>query len=374
MFVFSPIAFYMSNAIMSDLLFTVMIYFMLAALFYLMKKQSWIALVIFLLSLYFALHIRYSAMMFPVIFIVCFFLIKGKIRWIGICGIVIVTFLFYNQVKNDMRKTIGFAQFSTGFDGWQLANNAIHIIPYIDLKPEQIADPELASVHSFVVVSKNVIYEKTRQGQVASASFMWINDQPLKQYLFTYMQHTRQPYSVSWIRLGSTTYKKYGQYLIKKYPLKFLRYYYYPNAKSIFYTDSKEIIGYYNPINVDDIFQWYNIPKDAEIEAKHPIYEDFVAEASASSYMFLWAFIFILGIISFIKRKELLWHDSIQKQIFWIIVITGMIYYGATVFASPVSLRFWIPVNAVIFGLMYILANRLLEARIKKKEKTTDYN
>jgi len=366
MFVFSPIAFYMSNAIMSDLLFTVMIYFMLAALFYLIKRQSWIAMAVLLLTLYFALHIRYSAMMFPVIFIGCFFLIKGKTRWIGIVGIVAVSFIFYNQVKTDMRNTTGFDQFSTGFDGWQLANNAMHIVPFIDLKPEQIANPELGSVHSFVVAQKDVIYKKTHQGEGVTASFMWINDEPLKQYLYAYIQYTQQPFPTSWIYLGSNTYKDYGEYLIKKYPGKFIRYYYYPNAKNIFYTASKEIIGNYTPLAADDILQWYNIPKGTDLNAKRTIYQDFVAEASAASYLVLWPVIFILGIVSFINRKKLLWHNAVQKQVLWMIVITGLVYYGATVFASPVSLRFWIPVNAIIFSLMYILANRLVEGRKKK--------
>ncbi|NDV79999.1 hypothetical protein [Dysgonomonas sp. 511] len=361
-FVFSPISFYMSNAIMSDMLFAIMIYFMLAALFYLIKaKNSWVALGVLLLALYFCLQIRYLAIIFPVMFIACFFLLKGKMRWIGIAGIMVVTFAFYNQVKSDMKKTTGFNQFSTGFDGWQLANNAMHIIPYIDLKPERIANNELAGLHSFVVVQKDAISERTKQGADVSASFMWINDLPLKQYLFAYIQHTKQPYPIAWVRLGNTTYKDYGQYLIKRYPLEFVRYYYLPNARSIFYTTSKEIIGGYTPINVDDIFEWYKIPKETAMDAKYDIYKDFLAEASSVSYLILWPLIFVLGIFSFLKRKKLVWFDQAQKQIFWIIIITALFYYGATVFASPVSLRFWLPMNAIIFSLVYIMSNRLFE-------------
>lgn len=367
LFVFSPIAFYMSNAIMSDLLFAVMIYFMLSAFFYFFKTKSWIALCLFLVSLFFTLQIRYSALMFPVLFIICFFFVKSNLRWVGIVGTLVVTLIFYNQVKSDMRETTGFNQFSTGFDGWQLANNAMHVIPYIDLPPERIVNPELGAVHSFVVAQKDMIYDKIERGKEVSASFMWANDQPLKQFMFAYIQHTQQPYPVAWIRLGSTTYKDYGAYLITRYPGKFIQYYILPNSKRIFYVSSKEIIGKYTPIEVKDIFQWYNIPEGTNVEAKHTLFESFVAEASASSYLVLWPVVFILGIVSFVMRKKLSWQDSSQKKIFWIVVVVGVLYYAATIFASPVSLRFWIPMNAVIFALIYIMVNRILA--YKKHEK-----
>lgn len=362
-FVFSPIAFYMANAIMSDLLFAVMVYFMLASYLYLFKKNSWLALGIFLLSLYFALQIRYSAMIFPLLFIVCFFMLKDKLRWVGIAGTVAVSLLFYNQVKSDMQKTTGFDQFSTGFDGWQLANNALHIIPHIDLQLENIRNPEIKSVHSFALAQKDRIAEITQNGAVPSASFMWINDQPLKQYLFAYMQHTGEPYASSWIKLGSGTYKRYGQYLMKKYPLEFMRYYYLPNAKSIFYVNSKEIIGKYTPINVKDISEWYRIPESTDMNAKHTPYESFVAEASAASYIPIWIIIAIGTVLSIVMRKKLLWQSREGQPAFWVIVAAGALYYAATVFASPVSLRFWIPMNAVLFAVIYILYNRILASR-----------
>lgn len=359
-FVFSPIAFYMANAIMSDLLFAVMVYFMLASFLYIFKTKSWIALGIFLLSLYFALQIRYSAMIFPVLFIACFFMVKGKLRWVGIAGTVVVSLLFYNEVKSDMRKTTGFDQFSTGFDGWQLANNALHIIPHIDLKPERISNQEMKSVHSFALAQKDRIAEITHNGTVPSASFMWINDQPLKQYMFAYMQYTGEPYAMSWIKLGSGTYKRYGQYLMTKYPVEFMRYYYFPNTRSIFYVDSKEIIGKYTPINVKDITEWYRIPEGTDMDAKYTPYESFVAEASATSYIPIWIIIIAAAILSVIMRKKLSWQTKEGQKVFWVIVAGGALYYAATVFASPVSLRFWVPVNAVLFAVIYILYNRIL--------------
>lgn len=366
-FIFSPIAFYMANALMSDLLFAVMIYSMLASFIYLVKKGGWVALCLFLLSLFFALHIRYSAMMFPVLFIGLFFMVKGKIKWIGIAGTIVVTLVFYNQVKSSMKETTGFDQFSTGFDGWQIANNALHILPYIDLKPEQIKDPDMRVIHEYMLSQKDLIRERTKDGKEVVASFMWINDLPLKQFLFMFIQHNNQPYPICWIYLGSNNYKEYGQYLIMHHPVEFMKYYYIPNSTQVFYPESQEIIGKYTPIGMENVLAWYNIPKGTDMNGKHNLYESFVAGWSCASYIPIWLAIFALAVTSIVLRKKLKWEDS-QRKVFWVIVGAGLLYYAATVFASPVSLRFWIPMNAVLFAVMYILSNRLIIYKEEKKK------
>lgn len=369
-FVFSPLAFYMSNAIMSDLLFAVLIYFMLASFLICFKTRSWIALVFFFLTLYFALQVRYSALVFPILFILAFLLQKSEIRWIGIAGIIVVSVLFYNQVRNDMHKTTGLKQFSTGFDGWQMTNNALHVIPYIDLDPAKIEDPNIRILHQYMLSQKDVITKRTNNGEEIVASFMWINDLPMKKFLFSYIEHSQESYPMAWVKLGSYAYKDYGKYIITHYPIEYMRHYYLPNAKSIIYPTSKEIVESYTPINVKDIFKWYRIEEGTDMNAKHDIYGNFVAELLALSYIPIWLILATLAIASFVLRKKLPWHDTEGQKLFWVIVFFGILYYSSTVFASPISIRFWIPMNAILFAIIYILSNRLVEyKKIKPTEK-----
>ncbi|MDR1884452.1 MAG: hypothetical protein LBR26_17015 [Prevotella sp.] len=365
-FVFSPIAFYMSNALMSDLLFAVMIYFMLASLVLFIKIRGWIPLCLFLLSLFFSLHIRYSAIMFPVLFICFFFMLKGRMRWAGIAATLVVTFVFCNQIKRDMHETTGFNQFSTGFDGWQLANNAMHVVPYIDLEPEKIKDPETRMLHQYILTQKDAITDKTKNGTEAVAAFMWKNDLPLKQFLFSYIHQTGQGYAPSWIRLGSRNYKNYGSYLISRYPVQFARYYYIPNSKNIFFPVNHEIIGGYTPINMKNVLEWYKIPESADLNAKHPVYSSFVDSLISVSYPVIWLVLIMAGALSFVWRKKLVWREN-ERMVFWLIAMVGVVYLAATVFASPISTRFWIPVNAVFFGAAYILYNRIAAYKMKNK-------
>lgn len=366
-FIFSPISFYMANAIMSDLLFSATIYIMLAAFLFVIKQKSWIGLGVFLLFLFFSLHVRYSAIIFPITFIGCAFFIKGHIRWVAIAATVIVVLFFQDQIKDDMKQTVGIRQYSTGFDGWQLANNALPIEPFVEIDPNTIKDKEVREVHLFVSQYNDMILEKTKNGTDPVASFMWINDQPLKQYLYYYLSNTNEPYPVAWVKIGSGRYKKYGQYMITKYPGKFLQHYYIPNSKQVFYPDKTGLICQYKPIEVKDIKAWYNVRENANLEAKYPtLYEKALNTLIPISHLLIWIVMAATTVIAIIYRKKLGWERD-DKIVFWCLLTFGIIYYAATVFASPIELRFWLPMNAIQFGFLYILGNKLI--LIAKKSK-----
>jgi len=365
-FVFNPIAFYMANAILSDLLFAMLVYLMLASSIFMFKRKSWIAFICFVIFLYCSLHVRYSAMVFPVLFAVFFLMVKGNVKWVYIAATVLVTFVFYNQTKSNVKKTTGLDQFSTGFDGWQIANNAIHIVPFIDLDPKNITNNDLRFLHQFIMQYNDVILKETKNGTYTNTYFMWTNDFPLKICLFEYMQTTRTPYPVAWAKLGSGLYKDYGQYIIKKYPGQFMLHYYLPTAKGVFYnTSTLTLDNYRPPTDIKEIISWYNIPESVDMSAKHLIYKNFVVKIIQISITIVWAIIAVLMILWFIKRKQLSF-DSDSKKILWGIFIFGFIYYASTVFASPIEIRYWLPMGAVQFSFIYILANRLVG--LKKKE------
>lgn len=366
LFVFNPMMFYMANAIMSDLIFAVMIYFMLASFMFVFKKQSWPALAIFMFTLFSALHIRYSAIVFPFVFGIFFLMIKGKMRWISIAGTLFVFFVFYNQIKSNMKETVGIEQYSTGFDGWQIANNGLHVLPFIDLDANKISNPDIRSTHLFMTQYKDIILKKTENGTDAVAYFMWINDLPLKQGLYAYIQSSQTPYPIAWVQLGSGPYKRYGTYLIKNYPVQFAKHYYLPNAKQIFYPTKTGLIGNYTPINIKDIFEWYNIPSDKDVNVKHPIYSDWIAKLIPGVYALIWIVTLAVGILAFVRRKSLNLGKG-KIRLLQSMALFGIIYYTSTTFASPIELRFWLSMAAIHFSIIYILTNSIVEAGMKKQ-------
>lgn len=365
-FVFSPTSLYMANAIMSDFLFSIAIYLMIASFIFAIKKQSWTALTFFLVFLFCTLHIRYSAVIFPLLFICFFTITKGKIRWIALASTLIVTFIFYRQIARDMDKTVGMNQFSTGFDGWQMANNGMHVIPFIDPTADDIRNPDMKALHNYIINNKSRILERTENGTEPVAFFMWSNDLPLKQYLFYYIQNSNIPYPVAWVKLGSGLYKDYGIYLIKKHPLEFLQHYYIPNSKYAIYPEKTGLIGSYTSLDIEDIRGWYKIPQGTETAARYPIYKNIVADIIPIGYMMKSIVTLALIIAVLIFYKKLKWADN-DKKIVWSIAIFGLLYTFSTVFASPVELRFWTTMGIIHFALIYILSNKLLTLKQKNE-------
>jgi hypothetical protein len=358
-FVFSPMAFILANAIMSDLLFGAVIYIMLASFVFIMKQGNWIALIIFLLAVFCSLYIRYSAMVFPVIFLFCFFWLKGKIRWLSIAGLVIVSVIFYNQMKDLMKETTGFNQFSTGFDGWQVANNAMHILPYIDLDSQKISDKKMRELHQFSLPYKELILNTTNHGSTPIVSFLWDQTFPLKMFLFEEMRKQQRPYAHLWIELGNTTYKEYGQYLILRYPWKFMRYYYFPNMKNVFYLDKPGVISSEVSITTSEAYEWYKIDESQDLTPENPFYKGIAWKFMQGLWSIRWIFILGLSLWAALWRKRIKYNDA-DKIVFWSLFIFGVIYYASTVFASPIESRYWFPTECILFSFCYILFNKLV--------------
>ena len=372
LFIFNPIAFYMSNSIMSDLIFAVMIFFTLAFFIFIIKRQSWIALGGFCIALFFLLHIRYSAIIFPILFSLLYiFMLKGKIRWIAIAVTLFVTFVFYRQVQNDMKETVGLSQFSTGFDGWQMANNGIHVLPFINEDLNSIKDKEIKGVHQFMLQYKDVIATETNNGTRVSARFMWSNEMPLKQFLFFYLQQVRQPYPQAWVKMGSGPYKKYGKYLITKYPVEYMTYFYLPNSKQIFYPNNFEILEYYEPANnKQDIVSWYNLSGQENMKPKNDIYNKFVLSYISISTLIIWLIVAIVAVMTVVFRKRII----IGKTDWYIlgsIFIFVAIYCLSTAFAGPVAARFWTILGTLQFIIIYIPLNQLTRLITKKDDTNT---
>ncbi|MDR1725480.1 MAG: hypothetical protein LBR28_03715 [Bacteroidales bacterium] len=363
---FSPLAFYLINSIMSDLLFSTMIYFMLSGLvFVIMKggKGSWFFLLILFLSLFFSLHIRYSAMIFPFIIIPFFCFLKGHIRWISILCSLGTFFIFHNQIKSDMRETTGYNQFSTGFDGWQYANNAIHITPYAD---KELKNQELNSLHKFLLLYNDSIKAYTNNGNKVTERFIWNNNLPLKQYLFKTMKEEYRSYPDAWVYLGSGLYRNYGRYLMLHNPSAFMRYYYLPNSLNIIYPTFNDLP--YVTIDTKEIKEYYNIDESKDLSCRYDIYGYFMNKTISISHIFIWTGIVIIAVFALVKRKKLKFNKS-EKLVFWSLFSFGAIYYASTVFASPVAMRYWLPMASIQFACCYIILNKL--NKLNKKENNT---
>ena len=352
----SPVCIYMLNALMSDALFSCVIFIMLAMLIVLIQDKSWLAAGLYLAAFFACLFVRYSAMFFPLAFIpILIFAAKPLQRWITIALTCALFGIFYKNITGNMRQVIHVSQFSTGFDGWQLASNGMHVLPYIE--DEQMPENKrLQNMHQFVYPAYNdLIIAKTDSGRHVTAAFLWQTDFPLKQYMFHYMQLMNTSYPVAWARLGGGLYSEYGKWLITHYPGLFWKYYLSLNIKDVFYPDVLEMIGHYYEIPSDqhDVADWFEMDTKQPHPAKYPIFENPLKKVLPLIDLITWI-IFIGAVVLIFIRRRIVLATREQRLTFALLFVFGFIYYGTTAFAAPIVIRYCLPMHAIKLAFIWI--------------------
>lgn len=353
----NPVALYMSNCIMSDTLFTAEIYLMLAMMTVIIMEQSWTAMVLFVAAFAASLFTRYSAVFFVVVFVPLILMVRhNPIRWTTLALIVVSVVGYYRTVKADMYEATHLHQFSTGFDGWQWANNGLHVVPFLedeDLQPKAMPkNGRVKRLHEFCVRRfDDKLLECTEQGTKPTAAMIWSGEMPLKQYMFYYMQTNNTPYPIAWAKLGGSVYADYGKWLIKTYPLLFWKHYLAPNIKYIFVPTSMELVRTYKPIEAGqrELCEWYNVPKDQPLDCRYPLYEKHLNSVLPWAELVTWL-LFILGVVLLgVGQYRQPTFSRAQWLLFAMVIGFGFILYGTTTFASPVVIRYWLPMQLLKF-------------------------
>ena len=358
--VLSPNAIAMLDTVLSDTLFCSMVFVMTAMALVMIHEGSWTALAVYVLAFFAALHTRYSAMFFPLAFLPVL-LMSGK-KWlrIGAGVLTLAAFaIFYMQISSNMEQILGRRQFSTGFDGWQIANNAMHVLPHIDRGPDapMPEDEEIATIHRYCCdpVYIRTIEKDLGDGWSVNARFLWEDSYPLKNVLKIYMIKYDLPRQETWVRLGSDQFGRYGKWLIRQYLLEFLRYYLLPNIINAFLPNpaSSEVIGrHFDPVHAPKEFEQYY--------GSLPVLK---TRQGFNKYLLpLLPWIELLTWLALIAAATVLLGGRMLKGMtrearlsLLLLFLFGFIYYGTTVFASPIAIRYWMPMHAVKLIFIWIV-------------------
>jgi hypothetical protein len=248
--VFNPLFLHLGNMVSSDSFFLALSLTWFSLMLWIIHRPSnkiifWHGLVLFL-----AFTVRYNALIYPFIAIVAFGLSGLSLRK-KIAGIMIPLLLccwFIGLTMYQYKKLTGYWQFSP-FSGWQWANNAMYAYRYVDSaerKPVLLKYKALDNmIRKFYDRTRNLTMYPSEQEQ-ASTFYMWSSGMPLMKYrdsLFKTKSGGPNDYK-AWASMGPF-YKEYGIYIIKKYPLYFLRYFAWPNSNK-YYAPPVEFLQDYN--------------------------------------------------------------------------------------------------------------------------------
>jgi len=165
----------------------------------------------------------------------------------GIAGSALLCGLFILYTSNKYKALTGTRQYAP-FSGWQLANNAMYAYRYVDSADRKPVPEKFKALDNSI----RVYFDSTRdvskypiEGLRASTFYMWRHDLPLFKYRdLQFSNDSTSSDLKKWASMGPF-YGDYGIYIIKQYPMYYIRYFLLPNAGK-YYAPPGEYLETYN--------------------------------------------------------------------------------------------------------------------------------
>ena len=361
--VISPSALYLTNTILADSIFTSLTILWVTCCIWFINsidsKTKIILLGLKIIIIYLTVNIRHTGMIYFGIELMLLMLMlylkqSRSVTLTGMVVLILVGVQFYQKQLDIHEKTFGIRTFS-GFSGWQLASNALHVLPYIELDPKKI---NRKSFRDFALYAKSADTLFIRNDG-RSGLYMWEKEWPLKQYLFYEMHVKKTPYLYSWIKLGSIEYPEFSKFIQSNYPVKYFLHFILPNAVTVFYPQSG-YLGFFLNNWLTDLGQkeWYRLPPDQILNAKYDLMK--IISGVLVRYKFLIWIIFFPTIVMFLVSKE--WKKlSLVQNISFLFIVTFILGYVAFhIYVAPTEIRYVEPYHASLLAVVFIFLNTRL--------------
>ncbi|MBV7531814.1 hypothetical protein [Chitinophaga sp. sic0106] len=337
----NPLFLYLSNYVITEALFLALGFTWFALLLWVRHKPGTLVFLFHGVILAVTFTMRYNAMFFPVVALVAILparvAIWEKVYAIALPVVLIASFIYYTT--NQTYKLTGVKKFSV-FSGWQLANNAMYMLPYIAYDtagiPAQLQGLHRYS-HQFV---KSKYFNPEEATLPAGAYYMWTQNGPLKAMLSNYMKkHKVTDSFTGWARV-SDLYREYGSILIKKHPLAFATHFWLPNVVE-YMRPGTEMIGSSNrnKIGTPGVMQLWFRGTPLTINQRFPQLQPFLM----TKYTFLFIFLqlaFIEEIIRFILLKRYKFVEVKFNHVMALIASFQVAHFIFSTLAAPVVLRY----------------------------------
>jgi hypothetical protein len=258
----NPLVPYLCNYVSSDALFVALSLLWLITLLELWKRPAWGWLILQIVLLFVIFHLRYLAMYYPAVAALTVLLAKKAkpvLKLAGVAGSIGVIAAGVSLVRHTTERETGAAIFSA-FSGWQIASNALNMVPYLPDEPARFPTPECdrlaADVRTYFDKTGPALRERRPS---ATTDYMWVKTSPLHVYLADYRRQHALDYFTAWNRVAPT-FTQYGYFLIRRHPWAYMRYYIWPSAEGFFWSPL-DVFAVYNEGNrtVDPVARdWFH--------------------------------------------------------------------------------------------------------------------
>jgi len=265
----NPFYLFYSNYISSDAFFCCLTVLWFTLLIWIMHRPTWPFVLAQLVVLAALFELRYNAMFFPAIAAIAFFTAKQTVRWkianTAFSFLLIASIALYTVYLT--KSYTGTKTFSA-FSGWQLANNALHILKHEPIDTTGIEDKEVKALIRYNVD----FFDTTSQSfpdTLASAVYMWDPNSPLKKYIQDWPQKKKN-YFLTWNALGPV-YSEFGKTIILQKPVSYIKRFVLPNTTAYFFPPLEIYKTYMEEItSLPPVAVKYYHYKNNSIPAHHP--------------------------------------------------------------------------------------------------------
>jgi hypothetical protein len=359
-FFFNPLLLYLSNYISSDSLFLGLSLLWVVQLLWIIHRPRPYQVFVHALLIAVLFTIRYNAMFYPVISAIALLISRRSILWklTGMALPLVLILLFVDHTKNSAYTLTGTRQFSI-FGGWQLANNALYMYPFIT---EDGQPP--AGCQEFDQEVKRFFEKYTAQAKTVSprdgAFYIKFPDAPLKKYLRDHVDYDKDSTNgiAAWGAVAPI-YGSYGKFLILNHPVAFARHFLLPNTLN-YCLPPLEKLEVYN-LGQEEVYplaaKWFHYPgthvKAISLKMQGAILLLFPGIFLVANLFFIWT------LILWIRTSRTRVKDLPFQQALLIIGLLLLANFGFSVLASPIVFRYQVLPMILCFSFSLLIAERL---------------
>ncbi|PSL48216.1 dolichyl-phosphate-mannose-protein mannosyltransferase [Chitinophaga niastensis] len=357
---FNPLTLYLSNYVSSDAPFLALSLWWVVQLLRIIHRPRPYQVITHALLVAVAFTFRYNAMYYPVITAIAFILSRHKVPY-KIVGIVLPLLLiatFVNYTRNKAYDLTGTKQFSV-FSGWQLANNALYMYPYIQVKEQPPV--ECREFHNMVNAYFDSIPSEFKTVSPRDGAFyIKYPTAPLKQYLEEHFNWEKDSTGgiLAWGSV-SPIYGSYGSFLIRHYPVAFARYFLLPNALN-YCLPPLEKLEVYNT-GSDNVSatasSWFHYP-GTKVKVVSGTIQGAILLLCPAIFLVI-NLLFLGSLVVWIKTK---WRKSNEPDFkYALLLMVALLVVNAafSVMASPIVFRYQVFPMMICFSFLMLLIEKL---------------
>ncbi|GGH65562.1 hypothetical protein HNQ91_002055 [Filimonas zeae] len=371
----NPIFLFMSNLILSDILFTTLSLLWFTQLIWLIFRPAPYMLFTHALLLLAVFTVRYNALYYPVVGTLAFLLSRQK-KGIVIAGIalqLVVLGSFIAYTTHAMQKDYGVASFSP-FGSWKMASNALYIYENVYRNDSSAVPPRFQALDNRVRAYFNGPHYKVdvlTNDATWGSFYMWMQPSPLIQHMFSIYGKDRM--NLNFVKFApiSPLYGDYGTYIIKKHPGAFLRYFIVPNIMRYMNPPQEVLVDAYNPFSLqrDTIggpaIRWYQLTTlrvhHSLINFRTQLFIIYPALSTFVHYFFVLSCICFYCLKSFRRLSPALFYSLLAVTVLW------LADFAFNITASSPVLRYQLFIMTIEIAFALVFTQYILESTAAKE-------